>query len=235
MIGKLLILAVVVLGYFWLKSWYKSLDKQARKKAMWNIAVIGLVVILVAAVATGRMHWAGLAFAGVLGFLKVIATYGMRFAPLLFSLARKQNFATPEFCTPYLNVKLQFGNQVNLEGSVIDGPHAGKNLNELGNDDLVELANFYKEKCKRSYYLILVLLQKSGSNQYHQQQQGVEDNTSITRQEAIQVLGLADEFTDEDVKLAHRKLIQKLHPDKGGNAWLASRINLAKETLLKKS
>lgn len=232
MIGKLLVLAVIVFGYFWLKSWYFKLPKEERKKALWNIAIVGLIAIMIIAVATGRMHWAGLAFAFVLGFFKLVVSNAIRFAPVIFSVARQHNFSTPEFRTQYLNAKLQFGRQVSVEGTVIDGPHAEKKLQELTNDELVELANFYKEKCKRSYYLILVMLQKSGTSQQHQQQ--FVDNTALTREEAVQILGLQGEFTEEDIKLAHRKLMQKLHPDKGGNAWLASRVNLAKDLLLKK-
>lgn len=230
MLGKFLILAIVVLGYFWLKSWYFNLPKEERKKALWNVAIVALIAIMILAVATGRMHWAGLAFAFVLGLMKLIVQNAIRFAPFIFSVARKQNFSTPEFRTPYINAKLHFGQNVNIEGSVIDGLHAGKNLHDLTNEELIELASFYKEKCKRSYYLIMVLLQKSGT----QQQQKFVDTSTLTQEEAVQILGLPENFTDEDIKLAHRKLMQKLHPDKGGNAWLASRVNLAKDILLKK-
>ena len=233
MFGKLLILAAAVFGYFWLKSWYFNLKKEDRKKATWNLAVGALIAVMLFAFLTGRMHWAGLAFALVLGATKFLVSNAIRFAPMFMSVARKHNFSTPEIHTRYLNVKLHLGQKVVLEGNVIDGPHAGKNLNQLKNDELLELANFYKDKCKRSYYLILVLLQNAG-NQHQYQHQSVEDTSSISRNEAIQILGLDANFSDEDVKLAHRRLIQKLHPDKGGNAWLASRINLAKDTLLHK-
>lgn len=232
MLGKLLLLITAIVGYFWVKSWYNTLDTEARKKAIWNIAVFALIGIMLLAFLTGRMHWAGLAFAIVLGLLKFVANAAIRFSPLLFSMSRKHNFSTPQFKTRFLNVRLKVGDGIALDGQVIEGLHAGKELGQLSQDELVELANDYKDKCKRSYYLILVALQKAGPTQY--QKQHFEDSSSVSREEAIQILGLSPDFTEEEVKLAHKKLIQKLHPDKGGNAWLAARINLAKATLLGK-
>jgi len=51
-------------------------------------------------------------------------------------------------------------------------------------------------------------------------------------EEAIEVLGLKPGYTREDVIQAHRRMMQKVHPDRGGSDYLAAQINKAKETLL---
>ncbi|HEX9525597.1 MAG TPA: hypothetical protein VF949_21670, partial [Reyranella sp.] len=44
--------------------------------------------------------------------------------------------------------------------------------------------------------------------------------------------GLAEGASEDDIKAAHRRLIQRMHPDVGGSADLAARINRAKDVLL---
>ncbi len=57
-------------------------------------------------------------------------------------------------------------------------------------------------------------------------------SAELTEQEAWDVLGLERGASEEDIIAAHRKLIQKIHPDKGGSDFLAAQINQAKDTLL---
>ncbi|WP_027330994.1 hypothetical protein [Marinimicrobium agarilyticum] len=59
----------------------------------------------------------------------------------------------------------------------------------------------------------------------------------MTVREAMDTLGLkGDEqtVTREQIVSAHRKLMQKLHPDRGGNDFLAAKVNEAKELLIKR-
>ncbi|CAG8486700.1 11769_t:CDS:2 [Dentiscutata erythropus] len=56
----------------------------------------------------------------------------------------------------------------------------------------------------------------------------------ITRQEAIQILGLRESGVNRaKIKEAHRRIMLLNHPDRGGSPYLASKINEAKDFLEK--
>ena len=63
-------------------------------------------------------------------------------------------------------------------------------------------------------------------------QKNPPQTANLTEQEAWQVLGLEPGASRDEIVAAHKRLIQKLHPDRGGNDYLAARINQAKELLL---
>ena len=57
---------------------------------------------------------------------------------------------------------------------------------------------------------------------------------TMSRSEALHVLGLESGATEEQIRAAHRRLIMQIHPDKGGSTYLSAKINEAKDVLLKR-
>ena len=66
------------------------------------------------------------------------------------------------------------------------------------------------------------------------QQRGGPPRTSMSRAEALKVLGLQEGASEGEIRAAHRRLILQTHPDKGGTSYLAAKINEAKDVLLQR-
>jgi preprotein translocase subunit Sec63 len=50
--------------------------------------------------------------------------------------------------------------------------------------------------------------------------------------EARALLGVGAGATIDDIRAAHRRLIARVHPDAGGSAGLATRVNAARDALI---
>ncbi|MBN4046472.1 DnaJ domain-containing protein [bacterium AH-315-P15] len=57
----------------------------------------------------------------------------------------------------------------------------------------------------------------------------------MSENEACEVLGLPKDASSEEIRDAHKRLIKQYHPDHGGSDYLAAKINMAKDILLKKA
>lgn len=52
--------------------------------------------------------------------------------------------------------------------------------------------------------------------------------------EARRILGVSADADVDAINTAHRNLIAKVHPDKGGSAELAAQVNQARDVLLRR-
>ena len=90
-----------------------------------------------------------------------------------------------------------------------------------------------------SQVLPLWLARKKAPQDTHAQEPSKPASMPMAIQEALDVLGLSGDITKGDISEnmihdSHRRLIQKLHPDRGGNNYLAAKINQARDLLLEK-
>ncbi|MFT6497444.1 MAG: preprotein translocase subunit Sec63 [Alphaproteobacteria bacterium] len=62
-----------------------------------------------------------------------------------------------------------------------------------------------------------------------------KSNSSVyTLDEAAEVLGVRVDSSADEIELAYRKLMKKIHPDNGGSNYLAVKVNAAHDLLMNK-
>jgi DnaJ family protein C protein 19 len=59
--------------------------------------------------------------------------------------------------------------------------------------------------------------------------------TDMTRARALEVLNLPEGASKDEVLRAHRELIKRVHPDRGGTSYLAAEVNRARDVLIAES
>ena len=214
-------------------------------KVYWQWIVILIAVGLLLMVATGRAHWLTAVFAALLPFMRAILGL-LSGVPLLkrvlAGMGPAQSAAEPSggqsssVQSRYIRMSLAHDSG-DINGEVLEGQFKGRALKQLSLEELLQLLRECQD-VEESVALLQAYLDRVYADTWrqqagaHGQQQASSGPGEMSREEALQILGLLPDASEDEIIEAHRRLIQKLHPDRGGSAYLAAKINLAKESLL---
>jgi hypothetical protein len=125
-----------------------------------------------------------------------------------------------------------------MTGVVLGGRFRGRQLDMLTRTECLELY----EDCRRDdpdgarlveAYLDRRFARWRDADERQDEARGrARNGGAMTRDEAYEILGLAQGASAEEIVRSHRSLMKKLHPDHGGSTALAARVNQAKDVLL---
>lgn len=127
-----------------------------------------------------------------------------------------------------------------VDGRVKQGAYAGRLLSDLGENDLARLRGEILGADRDALRLLDAYLERRFGADWQarfstgEEESAAKTDDKMTQREALEILGQKEGAGPEDIRHAHHKLMQKIHPDHGGSSYLAAKINEAKALLLKK-
>jgi len=207
---------------------YRQLPRNAQKTFLWKLALYALIVVLVIGSVSGKIPLVGALIAALLALAKILVTALGRHA-LGGLFGRGARFA-PEFHSDCLQLQIDPRNG-HYSGEVLAGPLAGRRVESLSASELEDLIRYCEQHHPPSALVLKLLRRRSGDSS--DRASSGASAASQELEEARLVLGLDRDYSREDVERAHKKLIQMLHPDRGGNDYLAAKVNSARDTLLR--
>jgi hypothetical protein len=203
--------------------------------------VLRILMVMLGGIGIGGMLIFGLRFLpGLLPELMGLA--GVVITALIARAVRNRpsgGFSAPgtgrrsEVDTAFLKAWIDHGTG-DVGGTVLAGRFAGRTLDALTERDLIDLRAECATDADSLRVLEAYLDRRLGAAWRNAQQPPPPrgPHADMSREEALAVLGLAEGASVDDIRAAHRRLIQRMHPDVGGTADLAARINRAKDVLL---
>lgn len=126
-----------------------------------------------------------------------------------------------------------------LTGEVLQGPLRGRSLASLDRGEVMALLSACRAGDPPSVPLLERWLARTRPEWASTgSKDGAEQDTrspggAMGRDEALEVLGLEAGADEAAIREAHRRLMQKIHPDHGGSSYLAAKINQARDELLR--
>jgi hypothetical protein len=160
-------------------------------------------------------------------FLAGLFVYG---AQKSFGRTQKSSGQRSSVRTSMLNMWLDHDSG-NMDGEVIAGALAGRQLSQLQLPDLRILLSECIAAKDQSEALIVAYLDRVHPDWRDAGTERAGGSESMSRADALDILGLKEGASEKDIHAAYRRMMKKHHPDNGGSAWLAARINEANQIL----
>ncbi|SCZ07650.1 DnaJ domain-containing protein [Microvirga guangxiensis] len=219
---------------WWLLKVFARSDTAAVTKAVKIVA--GISALGAAVVLGAKGQWATALLVG--GFGAWMLGWGGLPVPGSWGSFQKTSGRYSRIRSAMIEMEIDHGTGA-VEGSVLAGSFAGRRLSSLGPENLRRLYDECSMLDPEGVPLLEAYLDRRFSG-WREDAQGDRDTRTrthaqagiMTKDEAYQILGLKPGASLDEVRHAHRTLIKKLHPDQGGTAYLAARVNEAREVLL---
>lgn len=235
MLIRLILLIAALLGFYWLLRRLRRLGWSQRLRRIAITAGIGSLLLLL----TVR---GGAEF--TLPLLTVLAPFLLRWlnAPVSSSTTAASGASgKSEVATRFLRMTLDHATGV-MSGIVQAGRFVGRSLSDLTDQELLVLWRDCQED-PESLAVLEAYLDRQDNTEWREQFRQAEAETAdsthtafrdgaMSRAEAYEILGLSPDASQDQIQAAYRRLMQRLHPDHGGSAYLAARLNQARQVLL---
>ncbi len=245
-----LILGLAILaGVLLAGRWFTTADPKLLVKVLkWVLlGVIGTVALFF--LFTGRMAWAFFALPALLPWImRARAAHRMfkTFSRMTSGWGGAAAGQSSDVETRFLRMVMNHDSG-RMSGEVIDGDYAGRGLAGMSLEELVDLLQTCWVEDQPSAQVLEAYLEREQPDwREHVQGEAPGDaggaesrgprhgRFSLSREEALEILGLEFGASTQEIKEAHHRLISNMHPDHGGSTYLAAQINQAKDVLLGK-
>ena len=250
MIVRLLLLVALLLAILWALHWFRSTPPERVARVLRKTVLWGGIGLLVLAALTGHLNPIFAAIGAAIPLL-MRAIHLLRLVPELQRLLRSLGLGgiigsagagdagqVSSIRTRYLAMRLDHATG-RLDGRVLEGPFEGRELSTLKLSDLLRLHEFYRESDDQSLAVLEAYLDREQGSDWREQVassggggSAATPTRGLSEAEARSILGVGAEADAEAIRAAHRRLMQRLHPDRGGSDYLAAKINEAKRRLL---
>ena len=170
-----------------------------------------------------------------------LAIQGMQFAAIFRGIKRtvlgKGPSAPPaksEIHSRFIHMVL-FHDTGEMDGTVLEGQFKDARLSSLSLEQLLALLTEVSSDADSQNLLHAYLDREHedwNADASYQEAPASDGAGEMDEAQALDILGLEQGASPDDVKEAHKRMMQKVHPDRGGSTWLAAKTNAAKDYLL---